>query len=289
MAVIRGSEGWGLQELIDSYNSELMRYHQQAERSGSPAAQPSAGEVTPPRSTIAFDEEHTAANTVPTPQTAAPMQSDEQRWLRELQEGLRELEAGLRELEEGLRELREGERLLEQGRAEYEQSQRRAAQMQGEAQMAAATPAPAPNMPDMMPPTAPNMRPMPSPDVMPRPGTMAPTGILQVYTYTAREAKRVPGAQVTVYQRENGGDLLFAATQTDGNGKTPLIRLPVDGGNDTLAPEAAQYLVRVTAQGYITQDALPVQIYPGVIATLPVEMVPEPTLRPYPQMAGGER
>ncbi|MBE6754801.1 MAG: hypothetical protein E7559_10720 [Ruminococcaceae bacterium] len=267
MAGIRGSEGGSLQELIDSYNSELMRYHAQAGREEPSAA--AMAETAPPRSTIALDNEALAVQQQR--QQSQQRLTQEQQWLMELEAGLRELEAGLRELEEGLRELREGERQLALGREEYQQWNSPQA-----AVAAAATPMAAPMTPGRSDAPTEQGTGIPAVDVGGGNGlsNQGGAGYLQVFAYTARQARLERGADVTVIRRENGEDTLYAVTRTDNTGRTPLIRLPADSRKDTATPIPSLYYVTVTVDGYAPQDDLPVQIYPDITATLPVELIP---------------
>lgn len=261
MAVSRGGEGASLQELIDTYNTELMRYHAQTGGGGTAA---------PPRSTIALDTERTVQAAPPqTPQaepsSAPARQTDEERWLRELaeglielQEGMRELEAGMRELNEGLRELREGERELAAGREEADTGNAGNADDPGDAPMYS------------------------EPPEDPGHADAADGGYLQVAVASARQARIEPGAQVTVTHIVDGERILYADARTDANGRTPPIFLPAyspaaqeAAGGTALEPVPAQYSVSVYADGYAPQEDLPAEIYPGVNATLTVELIPE--------------
>lgn len=231
------------------------------------------------RSTIAPDNEALAMRQQPTQRQVAREQAggqqlaQEQQWLRELEEGLRELEQGLRELEQGLRELEEGERQLELGRAEYMRYSPPQAETAANAYAAPA--AAAVSRSDA--PTEQGTG-IPATDV----GNSSETsnqggyGYLQVFAFTARKARLEQGADVTIIRKEDGQDTLYSVSRTDRSGRTPLIRLPADGRSDSVTPIPSQYYVTVTADNFVPQEELPVEIYQGITATLPVELIPLP-------------
>ena len=102
-------------------------------------------------------------------------------------------------------------------------------------------------------------------------------GFLQVITYTARQATPIAGARVTVFRPSAKGDILISSGETNDDGKTPLLSLPTGtaSGGGFAAPFSL-YNVSVTAEGYMPRNYLPAQIFDGITALLPVEMVPLP-------------
>ena len=102
-------------------------------------------------------------------------------------------------------------------------------------------------------------------------------GYLQVITYTARQASPISGARVTVFRPSAKGNILISSGDTNDDGKTPLLSLPTgtSSGGGFAAPFSL-YNVSVTAEGYMPRNYLPAQIFDGITAVLPVEMIPLP-------------
>lgn len=102
-------------------------------------------------------------------------------------------------------------------------------------------------------------------------------GYLQVIVYTARQASPISGARVTVFRPSAKGDILISSGETNDDGKTPLLSLPAGtaSGGGFAAPFSL-YNVSVTAEGYMPRNYLPAQIFDGITAVLPVEMIPLP-------------
>lgn len=183
---------------------------------------------------------------------AARPESQREQWLRDLEQGRQELERGLRELEQGLRDREQGVRDYEQGIAEREywlnRSRPAAAQLQRDAM---------------------------SREDAPLTGQEG-FGTLIVQAFTARQAEPVAGAQVVVTLPREDGELLFRVMETDEDGRTPPLRLPVDKAPEGAGYTApfADYRVYVNAAGFVPSGGLTAQMFAGITSVLPVELVP---------------
>ncbi|MBQ2888703.1 MAG: hypothetical protein IJE29_07295, partial [Firmicutes bacterium] len=95
----------------------------------------------------------------------------------------------------------------------------------------------------------------------------------------ALRALPLMNAQVSVYsdERERAQDLLAVLT-TNESGLTEQISLPAPLLNNSLTPDQINpynlFYVRIVAADYVTRDRIPVQIFPGIISDLVVNMQP---------------
>ena len=201
--------GSGLQQLIDSYNSELMRIHRRTEETQVSA---SPNEAEHPHSSIALDDGNNecaepAACPADAPEAPQPdSQDDEQQkqWLLELEKGLAELKQGLIELAKGQKELADGIREWKEGMAE------------------AGWDSP-PDTPDS------GSGAQPEPGRQPDPDIKRGSGTLRVSVFTARQAVPIRGASVVVTRPDGapgGSEAFLSMTMTDGSGLSPVIELP---------------------------------------------------------------
>ena len=108
-------------------------------------------------------------------------------------------------------------------------------------------------------------------------------GYLRVFVFTGQTAEPLPGAHVKVWREgtgENEGEqALFAHTQTDEDGLTPVIPLPTVDPAATMAPSADKapftlYSVRVDATGFSPAIYTDLPIYGGIGVTQPAGMYP---------------
>lgn len=109
--------------------------------------------------------------------------------------------------------------------------------------------------------------------------TLSGLGTLTVQTTTARESYPVAGALVTV---DSDGSLGPAArlytVRTDASGRTPVLTLPAPPRAGSLGPGRpapfATYILRVEHPAYQTIEAVYIDVFEGVDATLPVYLLP---------------
>lgn len=126
--------------------------------------------------------------------------------------------------------------------------------------------------PQPEPPTPPEEPQEPTPDP---PIAESPfVGYLRVFTFTGDGAEPISGAWVTVSR----GNTLYANTETNRDGYTPVIPLPSVDPDLTLQPGNFQpyiaYTIRVNADGFrpVRHDNVPV--YGNNYVTLPVTLLP---------------
>ena len=132
-----------------------------------------------------------------------------------------------------------------------------------------------PTAPPTPPPTPPQESEQPSlPPIAENPFI----GYVRVFAFTASEAEPLQGARVTVSRSEEGGEVLYANTETDADGFTPVIPLPTVDPALSLRPGGAQpfipYDIRVTADGFRPVIHRNVPIYGNNYVTQPAALVP---------------
>ena len=105
-------------------------------------------------------------------------------------------------------------------------------------------------------------------------------GQLQVRVSTENQAIPIPGAVITITDKQNEDDKLIRTLISDDNGITPFIELPTVDRRFTLSPGTsnpyAVYTVDVSANGYFPKRFLNIPIYGGVTAIQNVSMIPLP-------------
>ena len=110
--------------------------------------------------------------------------------------------------------------------------------------------------------------------------TYTDIGQLQVRVSIENQAVPIPGAVITITDKQNGNNNLIRTIITNESGLTPFIDLPTKDRLLTLAPgnedPYAVYTVDVTANGYFPKRFINLPIYGGVSAVQNVSMVPLP-------------
>lgn len=102
-------------------------------------------------------------------------------------------------------------------------------------------------------------------------------GYLQISVAAAARALPVENATVSVFdsEEENAEDLL-AVLITNASGLTNQIILPAPSLDNSLKPGEVnpynRFYVRIVAADFITRDKIPVQIFPGVLSDLIINM-----------------
>lgn len=104
-------------------------------------------------------------------------------------------------------------------------------------------------------------------------------GYIKVSVYTALGALPVPGAVVTIYTKDNGGDEnAIVQLITDATGNVPKIELPVM--YDPSVPKEMQkynfstYNMRIQALGYYIVNVLDLRIFPDISTDYKVDLIP---------------
>ena len=103
-------------------------------------------------------------------------------------------------------------------------------------------------------------------------------GYLIVNVSTARGARPLSGASVTVMYDEPENSSVFTVITTDMSGKTPKIELLAPARSLSELPgnekPYATYTLQVEKDGYYTVTNTNVPIFEGVTSVQPVEMLP---------------
>ncbi len=111
-------------------------------------------------------------------------------------------------------------------------------------------------------------------------GNTAPVdsvGYLRVTVAAARRALPLMGAVVSVYsdERERVQDLLAVLT-TGESGLTEQITLPAPLLSNSTNPDRPNpynvFYVRIVAADFVTRDKIPVQIFPGILSALIINL-----------------
>ena len=121
------------------------------------------------------------------------------------------------------------------------------------------------------------------------------TGYLVVSVSTARTAIPLENALVTVYSiSDTGSSELIYNVRTNRSGQTAPLPLPAPPVSNSLSPNQpfpyARYSVRVDYDGFYPVTSSDLTIFPDIVATLPVSLVPleefqntgEPQVRNFP-------
>ena len=99
-------------------------------------------------------------------------------------------------------------------------------------------------------------------------------GYLRVFTFTADQAEPIPGARVIVSR----GDTIFANTETDRDGYTPVIPLPSVDPELSLRPGNVQpyvaYTIEAYADGFRAVRHENVPVYGNNYVTQPIALLP---------------
>ena len=146
---------------------------------------------------------------------------------------------------------------------------------------------PVANQPSPPPPAATEPPlPLPTPSLPPDPQANNPppieespfVGYLRVFVFTANGAEPLQDARITVSRPVEGDEELYANTQTDGDGFTPVIPLPTVDPAFSLRPDGPQsfvsYDIAVTAEGFRPVRHENVPIYGNNYVTQPISLVP---------------
>jgi len=106
------------------------------------------------------------------------------------------------------------------------------------------------------------------------------SGALQIKTQTARGALPVPGAQIYVRSTDQNGTSagVVAAGRTDTSGMSEIYILPAPPMENSEVPDKPpafyKYQVEVTAEGYYPEEKYDVPIFPGILSTQTVTLLP---------------
>lgn len=136
---------------------------------------------------------------------------------------------------------------------------------------------PVPPQQPIQPPPSPPMDLPAEPPVPALPSEPAATGSVRVRVTTARGARPVEDAIVTVVREAGPREHLYALQKTDSSGETGIITLPAPppSGNQQ-APAYFDYNIHVYAPGYYRESAMAVPVFPDVSAVQTFDLIPLP-------------
>ena len=110
------------------------------------------------------------------------------------------------------------------------------------------------------------------------PSAYTEQGYLQARVFAARRRCPSPGPPSPSASAGTGGERLLAAGVTDESGLSPLFPLPAPPRADSESPGVyhpyAEYVVRVSAPGYVPATYDPAVVFSGVTSIQPAELVP---------------
>lgn len=310
---LRKGENPSLQEIIDSYNRELLSYQARAamHQHNPPQAEPEAPHFAPPEHDIHFPHPHPEQKP-PAPQTPiqprTPKQENRQPFpgqlpLRELSEQLldqlrrmprplpteypepRDAEpasavpdeeaAGRAEYLQGIRDLEQGLLDLAQGEKDLREGIEAYEQGIRERDSWQSVAAAAQPTPPFDPQFITDPKRIAAQDTGKKQSQSLGFGRLRINTSAARQAIPVEGAYVQVVKRTAQGDSLVGAASSNELGLTPFFELPVELSDDGgMTAPFEEYLVNVSARGYQPIVGLIAQVFAGISGTLPVFLVP---------------
>lgn len=101
-------------------------------------------------------------------------------------------------------------------------------------------------------------------------------GYLKITVATAARALPLVGAEVSVFGGVGRAQQLMAVLQTGESGMTDQISLPAPFAANSLQPDRLNpynvFYVRIVAADFITRERIPVQIFPGILSDLIINL-----------------
>lgn len=149
-------------------------------------------------------------------------------------------------------------------------------------------PSSSPQMPSPMPlpvqplsedDTAPSAPPMDLPQEYPLapPPTEEYYGSVKVKVSTAKGARPVEGAIVSVVREMGGKEHLYALQRTNNSGETGVIKLPSPPPSaNQQAPQYYDYNIHVYAPGYYRESAMAMPVFPNILSLQSFDLIPLP-------------
>lgn len=114
----------------------------------------------------------------------------------------------------------------------------------------------------------------------PRPPVSEPsahTGSIRVRVSTARGARPIPGATVTISREMDGKEHLYALQITGESGETGVITLPAPPPSENqMHPAYYGYDIHVYAPGYYRESSMQVPVFPDVLSMQSFDLIPLP-------------
>ena len=111
------------------------------------------------------------------------------------------------------------------------------------------------------------------------------TGIITVHVCTARGARPIAGATVTVTRTVDGDNTLISLQTTDDSGNIAPVTVPAPPpSEDQRRPQAFYYEISAQANGYYREHSMDVPVFPFITSMQTFELIPLPagTDDPFP-------
>lgn len=103
------------------------------------------------------------------------------------------------------------------------------------------------------------------------------TGIIRVHVSTARGAKPIAGATVTVTRNLDGQTVLIALQTTDDSGNIAPVTVPAPPpSDDQRRPQAFYYEISAQASGYYREHSQDVPVFPYITSMQNFDLIPLP-------------
>lgn len=142
-------------------------------------------------------------------------------------------------------------------------------------------PTPPPQM--SAPPSSEDDTPVAPPMDLPQEYPPAPTpteeyyGSVKVKVSTAKGARPVDGAIVSVVREMGGKEHIYALQRTNNSGETGVIKLPSPPPSaNQQAPQYYDYNIHVYAPGYYRESAMAMPVFPNVLSLQNFDLIPLP-------------
>ncbi|MBR5371069.1 MAG: hypothetical protein IK130_02535, partial [Oscillospiraceae bacterium] len=111
------------------------------------------------------------------------------------------------------------------------------------------------------------------------------TGLITVHVSTARGARPIAGATVTVTRNVDGQDLLISLQTTDESGNIAPVTVPAPPpSEDQRRPQAFYYEISAQAAGFYREHSQDVPVFPFITSMQNFDLIPLPagTDDPFP-------
>ncbi len=139
---------------------------------------------------------------------------------------------------------------------------------------------PAADTPPTAPPPPPPPMDLPQETPLPVPvptPTEEYSGSVKVRVATARGARPIAGAIVTVVREMGGKEHIYALQKTNDSGETGIIRLPAPPPSaNQQAPQYYDYNIHVHAPGYYRESAMAMPVFPDILSLQNFDLIPLP-------------
>ena len=101
------------------------------------------------------------------------------------------------------------------------------------------------------------------------------TGIIRVHVSTARGARPIPGATVTVTRTLDGQNILVSLQTTDDSGNIEPVTVPAPPpSEDQRHPQAFYYEISAQAAGYYREHSMDVPVFPYITSMQSFDLIP---------------